>query len=144
MTALTVDNLHPEFKARAEAWLTKCTEAGLFILLTCTLRTFDEQERLYAIGRTVVGKNPIPVIRPMGRIVTNARGGQSAHQYGMALDFVPMDCGKPDWTGSGKLWDTAIELAQQQNMQSLRPMESAHLQLPNWRVFISQMESTHG
>ncbi len=39
-------------------------------------RTFEEQDALYAIGRT----------RP-GRKVTNARGGYSNHNFGIALDF---------------------------------------------------------
>ena len=44
--------------------------------ITHTLRTFDEQDSLYSIGR----RNP-------GRIVTNAKAGQSYHNYGLALDF---------------------------------------------------------
>lgn len=44
--------------------------------LTCTYRTNEEQESLYAIGRTVKGK-----------IVTNARGGQSPHNYNPSLAF---------------------------------------------------------
>jgi peptidoglycan LD-endopeptidase CwlK len=43
------------------------------------LRTIKQQEDLYAQGRTKPGK-----------IVTNARGGQSIHNYGLALDFALM------------------------------------------------------
>jgi peptidoglycan L-alanyl-D-glutamate endopeptidase CwlK len=39
-------------------------------------RTWRQQDALYAIGRT----------KP-GRIVTNAKGGQSNHNFGLALDF---------------------------------------------------------
>jgi peptidoglycan L-alanyl-D-glutamate endopeptidase CwlK len=42
-----------------------------------TLRTFAEQDGLYAQGRT----------KP-GSIVTNAKGGQSYHNYGLAIDIV--------------------------------------------------------
>ena len=42
-----------------------------------TLRTDQEQNELYAIGRTKAGK-----------IVTNAKGGQSIHNYGLAFDIV--------------------------------------------------------
>lgn len=49
-----------------------------------TLRTFKEQDALYAQGRTVLydltGKR-------LGK-VTNAKGGQSIHNYGLALDIV--------------------------------------------------------
>ena len=42
-----------------------------------TLRTFAEQDALYAQGRTKVGAK-----------VTNAKGGQSYHNYGLAIDIV--------------------------------------------------------
>lgn len=42
-----------------------------------TLRTFKEQEELYAQGRTRAGN-----------VVTYARGGQSYHNYGLAVDIV--------------------------------------------------------
>lgn len=42
-----------------------------------TLRTFAEQDALYAQGRTKSGAK-----------VTNAKGGQSYHNYGLALDIV--------------------------------------------------------
>jgi len=42
-----------------------------------TLRTFAEQDALFAIGRT-----------KQGRRVTNAKGGQSYHNYGLAVDIV--------------------------------------------------------
>ena len=44
---------------------------------THTLRTFAEQDALYAQGRTKAGS-----------IVTKARGGQSYHNYGLAIDIV--------------------------------------------------------
>jgi peptidoglycan L-alanyl-D-glutamate endopeptidase CwlK len=42
-----------------------------------TLRTFAEQDVLYAQGRSKPGK-----------VVTNAKGGQSYHNYGLAIDIV--------------------------------------------------------
>lgn len=44
--------------------------------ITQGLRTFQEQNDLYAQGRSKPGK-----------IVTNAKGGQSNHNYGTALDI---------------------------------------------------------
>ncbi|ARP44611.1 Peptidoglycan L-alanyl-D-glutamate endopeptidase CwlK (plasmid) [Geobacillus thermodenitrificans] len=49
---------------------------GIYIIITQGLRTIEEQNRLYAQGRT----------KP-GRIVTNARGGYSYHNFGLAFDF---------------------------------------------------------
>lgn len=62
---------------------------------THTLRTIAEQDALFAQGRT----------RP-GKIVTNARGGSSFHNYGLAIDIALL----LDRDGDGKFteasWDT--------------------------------------
>ena len=50
---------------------------GVRLRFSYTLRTFAEQDSLYAIGRTKPGKK-----------VTNAKAGQSYHNYGLAFDIV--------------------------------------------------------
>lgn len=46
------------------------------IRVTSGFRSIEEQNKLYAQGRTTKGK-----------IVTNAKGGESMHQYGIAFDY---------------------------------------------------------
>jgi peptidoglycan L-alanyl-D-glutamate endopeptidase CwlK len=58
-----------------------------------TLRTFEEQNELYSRGRT-------KLFDAKGNrlgIVTNAMGGQSYHNYGIALDIVLIDGNKASW-----------------------------------------------
>lgn len=61
-----------------------------------TLRTFKEQDDLYAQGRTKLYDSKG---KKLG-IVTKAKGGQSIHNYGLALDILLILDGK---TAS---WDT--------------------------------------
>ena len=58
------------------------------------LRTFKEQDELYAQGRTKPGKK-----------VTNAKGGQSVHNYGFAVDIVLIIDGKTASWDTAKDWD---------------------------------------
>jgi peptidoglycan L-alanyl-D-glutamate endopeptidase CwlK len=58
------------------------------------LRTIEEQNELYAQGRTKPGK-----------IVTKAKGGSSYHNYGMAIDFAFLVNGKEISWDTGKDWD---------------------------------------
>jgi hypothetical protein len=62
------------------------TELNITLRVTHGLRTIAEQNALYAQGRTTAGK-----------IVTNAKGGQSFHNVGTAIDVVQMVNGKPNW-----------------------------------------------
>jgi len=58
------------------------------------IRDGDKQNKLYAQGRTTPG-----------RIVTNAKAGQSLHQWGVAFDIVDRRLGYDlDWDRLGDLW----------------------------------------
>lgn len=86
MASRDLNDLLPHVKTLAEAFLHGCEKAGHPVLIYCTYRSNEEQDEMYKIGRTKPGK-----------IVTNARGGQSAHNTREAFDFVPMIGGKPQW-----------------------------------------------
>ena len=56
-------------------------------------RTKAVQDHLYELGRTV--RNPDgydPIKLPMGKIVTKAKGGQSNHNSGLAIDIYLVNC----------------------------------------------------
>jgi peptidoglycan LD-endopeptidase CwlK len=62
--------------------------------VTTGLRTYEQQNDLYSQGRTTEGG-----------VVTNARGGESYHNFGLAVDVVPLtDNGGIDW-GASQLED---------------------------------------
>ena len=88
MASRRIEDLHPKFQLLARRFLDACRDAGHNIIITCGYRSIAEQDALYAQGRT----------KP-GRRVTNARGGQSWHNYGLAIDIVFIRGGKADWNG---------------------------------------------
>lgn len=73
--------------------------------LAYTLRTFAEQDALYAQGRTKLydanGKK-------LGK-VTQAKGGQSIHNYGLALDIVLLKDTNGDDTFDAASWEDNID-----------------------------------
>ena len=98
-----LSGLHPVVASRARAMLDLCSLAGLAILVTQGVRTWEEQDVLFARGRTVP---------PIGasNIVTKARGGQSYHNFGLAFDIIVLDSmGKTDWNTSHPGWRRAAE-----------------------------------
>lgn len=93
-----LDLLKPKVRLLAERLLYECKKAGIDIVITQTLRTNAEQNRLHALGRT----------KP-GQIVTNAKGGWSLHNYGVAFDFCPVKKGKAVWNDA-KLFEAVGRL----------------------------------
>lgn len=92
--------LHPKLRDEAlELYDDICSALSgrSFCRFTHTLRTFAEQDALYAQGRTA-----------KGGIVTSAKGGRSYHNYGLAVDIVIVDGKtasydvKKDFDGDGK------------------------------------------
>lgn len=88
-SAARLSRLHPVVLAAATALIERCYKRNIPILITQGLRTIAEQDALYAQGRT----------KP-GAVVTNARGGYSYHNYGLAVDFALL---LPN--GSSVSWD---------------------------------------
>lgn len=86
------DLLEP-VQRRAEAMLKECRACGIDILITSTYRDHASQAALYAQGRTTPGN-----------IVTNAKPGQSWHNWRCAFDVVPMRAGKPVWDDKDPIW----------------------------------------
>lgn len=81
--------LHPKIRDVVTRTLEKLeTElpTNIDIRITQALRTFTEQDALFNKGRSTPGPK-----------VTNARGGESIHNYGLAFDFVLLIDGKVSW-----------------------------------------------
>lgn len=74
---IDLDLIEPNFLVRLFDVIAKCNARGAEYYATAGYRTYGEQMALWAKGRTVKGK-----------IVTNAKGGESAHNFGIAVDFV--------------------------------------------------------
>jgi peptidoglycan L-alanyl-D-glutamate endopeptidase CwlK len=81
-----LSKVHPELAKRTTALIQALAKKGHTTEVVQGLRTFAEQDALYAKGRT----------KP-GQIVTNAKGGQSNHNFGLAVDLAPFVAGKPQW-----------------------------------------------
>lgn len=75
-----IENFHPDFKDKLKLQyetINNQLPKDVRLRFAYTLRTVQEQNELYAQGRTKPGK-----------IITNAKGGQSIHNYGLAFDIV--------------------------------------------------------
>ena len=101
MTKGTIDKiskLHPSVRDEVTKIINEINTLVLTedskVIITQSLRTFAEQDALYAQGRTKPGKK-----------VTNAKGGQSVHNYGFAVDIALIIKDKEVSWDTKKDWD---------------------------------------
>lgn len=97
-----VQQLHPAVRQEVAELIDKAEAlfpVSIAIRIVQGLRTIKEQNDLYAQGRAKPGKK-----------VTNAKGGSSFHNYGLAIDFAILR----DKNGDGKYeelsWDIVADL----------------------------------
>jgi peptidoglycan L-alanyl-D-glutamate endopeptidase CwlK len=73
-----IDQLNPVVQKMCNAFIAKCKDSGITITITSTYRDNEAQAKLYSQGR------------PLGKKVTDAKPGQSIHNYRLAFDFAPI------------------------------------------------------
>lgn len=78
-----IATLLPQVQPLARALLESAAAIGIAIKVISGTRTYEEQDALYEQGRT----------KP-GRVVTNARGGYSNHNFGVAFDIGVFEGGR--------------------------------------------------
>lgn len=99
-----IATLLPAAQRVARAWMSKAKpeaeKAGFAVKIICGTRTYAEQDALYAQGRTKKGAK-----------VTNARGGYSWHNFGLAFDFGVFTPSGKTYFGNSKMYKELGRLA---------------------------------
>jgi len=128
--------LLPEVQPIARALVQKAALNGIRIKVITGLRTYAEQDELYAQGRAKPGPK-----------VTNARGGYSNHNFGIAFDVGVFEGSKylPDsvkYKAVGAL-GTDLGLEWGGNWKTI--VDQPHFQLrPGWAVDMAEKEMLAG
>nr|WP_223254282.1 M15 family metallopeptidase [Halobacillus halophilus] len=101
------EELHPRVVEYKEELVARAAEQGIEMVITDGHRSVESQNELYARGRSEEGK-----------VVTHAKGGESYHNYGLAIDFaLQTDNGvvwnmERDGNGNGKSdWMEVVAIA---------------------------------
>lgn len=90
--------LHPKAQEAARIFLKKVLDSGITARIISGTRTYADQDALFKKGRY---GNPPPK-------VTNSRGGQSNHNFGVAWDIGIFDNG--EYLGESPLYQKAADI----------------------------------
>ena len=107
--------LHPYFRDKVKQLIIQCEKKGIQLAVVETFRTHAKQNEY----------------KSMGKKYTNTPGGRSKHQYGLAVDVVPIVNGKPVWNNSvlwRKVGATGEKLGLRWGGRWKRPYDPAHFE----------------
>jgi len=90
---MSIDKLYLPLQEKVGLFRKLIKAAGLNADVFSDYRSFAEQKKIYAQGRTTPGE-----------IVTNSKPGYSYHNYGLAIDVVFKNK-KGQWTWTSKEWE---------------------------------------
>lgn len=83
--------LHPKFRISAQDFIEEVENTlNLTFRIDQGFRSFAQQTAIYAEGRTKLGIN-CTARYPLGQPVTYSPAGTSYHNYGIAIDIVPVN-----------------------------------------------------
>lgn len=129
---------HPKLQQLASRLIDDCNAVGLKIGIAECYRTIEEQNALYAKGRTV-----------KGNIVTNVKGTDygSMHQWFIAFDFYRND-GKGAYNDSDNFFSRVGKIGQNLGLEWggswKTPVDKPHFQLPDWGSTPKLLKSRYG
>ncbi len=127
-----IATLLPEVQPIARALIQKSSEMGINIKIISGLRTYEEQDALYAQGRTTPGN-----------IVTNARGGHSNHNFGIAFDVGVFEGNKylPESTKYKAVGALGMDLGLEWGGNWKSIVDQPHFQLrPMWATDLTERQ----
>ena len=136
-----IATLEPVVQPYARALYFKARENGITINVISGLRSFEQQDAIYAQGRTLPGP-----------VVSNARAGHSVHNFGLAFD-VGVFAGRrylPDSPAYKAVGALGMELGLEWGGNWKTPVDQPHFQLrPSWaenltdRQMLAQLRERH-
>jgi peptidoglycan LD-endopeptidase CwlK len=136
-----VAKLHPAVQAKFESFIRAAKymahESGYDVKAISGLRTFDEQDALYAKGRTTPGPK-----------VTNAKAGYSNHNFGLAIDIGVFSKDGKKYHGEHPLYTELGPLGESLGLEwggRWKFRDEPHYQFrPAWAADISEREMLTG
>ena len=130
--------LHPRLQSKIKELILKSAKEGLLIGIGECVRTVEEQDALYAQGRT-----------EPGNIVPNGKGStySSMHQWGIAFDFYRND-GQGLYNDSDAFFRQVGKIGKSIGLEWggdwTSPVDKPHFQLPDWGSTPAKLKAMYG
>lgn len=133
-----INKCHPRLIELSKKLVSACKGQGLIIGIGESFRTKEEQDALYAKGRTAPGNT-----------VTNAKGSSysSHHQWGTAFDIYRND-GKGVYTDGDGFFEKVGKIGKSIGLEWggdwKSPVDKPHFQLPDWGSTTTKLKKMYG
>ena len=134
-TEKNIATLAAQMQPIVRQFVEQARAAGYRIVIASGRRDMEEQAKLYAKGRTAPGG-----------IVTQAQPGDSAHNFGLAVDFAFGNAiGQPTWPENAP-WGAVAAIGKRLGLEWGGDWKTfkdrPHLELPTWKLARAEFKKT--
>lgn len=111
ITKKKIEELHPAIRSKAIALVNLAEKHGIKLRIYDALRSYEKQQKLFNYPNDGIDNNDNGIIDDPSEKVTNAKPGQSFHNFALAFDTVEMKDGvalwdNPRWNKIGSLGES--------------------------------------
>lgn len=99
-----INQLLPIVKQKLLEFQAKAKAQGIDFIVTSVYRSIEEQDKLFLRPFDGIDNDKDGLVDEANEKITNARGGQSYHNWRCAFDIVPIVQGKAIWSNQS-LWN---------------------------------------
>lgn len=130
-----INQLHPAIRDKAIQMLIKAEKMGIKLRVTETVRDYWRQAELYNQPTDGKDNDGDGKIDEPDEKVTNAKPGQSYHNFALAFDVVPIDKdGKAIWDATDPVWKKVGSLGESLGLEwggRWKFLDLPHFQIAN-------------
>lgn len=139
ITEKKINELHPAIKGKAEQLVSLANSVGINLRIYEALRDFWKQQELFNYPFDGKDNNGNGLIDESGEKVTNAKPGESFHNFALAFDVVEIKNGKAIW--DNPRWETIGKLGESVGLEwggRWKFTDKPHFQIRNLALSTAQ------
>lgn len=97
ITKSKIMELHPALRAKATELIKRAEKEGIKLRIYNAMRSYEQQQKLFNQPWDLIDNDGDGQVDESDEKVTNAKGGESFHNFGLAFDTVEIKDGKAVW-----------------------------------------------
>ena len=145
ITKKKINELHPAIRSKAIELVNRAEKQGIKLRIYDALRSYENQQKLFNYPTDGIDNNNDGIIDNASEKVTNAKPGESFHNFALAFDTVEIKDGKALW--KNPKWERIGEIGESLGLEwggRWKFKDLPHFQIMNFPLAHAQRNYANG